>query len=85
MDRQKIFDEAASDKFRKLLAQQLAFSQIKLVTFCIIGNHWHLLVTLDTAEPNPLQDAPDSALLDNLGLIHSDTEVQRVLRFVLNP
>ncbi len=78
LDRKLIFDEAASEKFRNLLAQQLAFSQIQLVTFCIMGNHWHLLVTLDTAEPNQLQDAPDSALLDHLGLIYSDTEVQKI-------
>ena len=73
-----IFDDKAKEKFRQLLAQQLAFSQIKLVTFCIMSNHWHLLVTLDTAEPNPLQDAPDSILLDHLGLIYSDTELQKI-------
>ena len=78
MDRQRIFDDKAKEKFRQLLAQQLAFSQIKLVTFCIMSNHWHLLVTLDTAEPNPLQDAPDSIRLDHLGLIYSDTELQKI-------
>ena len=78
LDRQMIFDDKAKEKFRQLLAQQLAFSQIKLVTFCIMSNHWHLLVTLDTAEPNPLQDAPDSILLDHLGLIYSDTELQKI-------
>lgn len=78
LDRKMIFDNVAKERFRQLLAQQLAFSQLKLVTFCIMGNHWHLLVTLDTAEPNPLQDAPDSVFLDHLGLIYSDTEVQKI-------
>ena len=78
LDRKMIFDDVAKDRFRQLLAQQLAFSQLKLVTFCIMGNHWHLLVTLDTAEPNPLQDAPDSVLLDHLGLIYSESEVQKI-------
>jgi hypothetical protein len=66
-----IFDDLAKAKFRQLLARQLAFSQIELVTFCIMGNHWHLLVSLDTAQPNPLQDASDSAFLDHLELIYS--------------
>jgi len=68
----------AKEKFRQLLAQQLGFSQIELVTFCIMGNHWHLLVSLDTAQPNPLQDAPDSVFLDHLGLIYSESEVQKI-------
>jgi REP element-mobilizing transposase RayT len=78
LDRTMIFDDVAKEKFRQLLAQQLAFSQIELVTFCIMGNHWHLLVSLDTAQPNPLQDAPDDAFLDHLSLIYSDTEVQKI-------
>jgi hypothetical protein len=28
-----------------------------------MGNHWYLLVSPDTAEANPLQDAPDDAFL----------------------
>ena len=32
-----ILDDIAKEKFRELLAQQCAFSQIELVTFCLIG------------------------------------------------
>jgi len=78
LERRMIFDDVAKDKFRQLLTQQLAFSQVELVTFCIMGNHWHLLVSLDTAQPNPLQDAADDVFLDHLGLIYSDTEVQKI-------
>ena len=78
LDRKMIFDDLAKEKFRQLLARQLAFSQIELVTFCIMGNHWHLLVSLDTAQPNPLQDAPDDVFLDHLELIYSESEIQRI-------
>jgi REP element-mobilizing transposase RayT len=78
LDRNMIFDAAAKEKFREILARQCAFSQIELVTFCLMGNHFHLLVRLDTAEPNPLQDAPDQALLDHLELIYRADEVQKV-------
>jgi len=61
-----------------LLAKQCAFSQVELVTFCLMGNHFHLLVQLDSAEPNPLQDASDKALLDHLELIYSADEVQKI-------
>jgi REP element-mobilizing transposase RayT len=73
-----IFDEIAKEKFRELLAKQCTFSQIELVTFCIMGNHAHLLVRLDRAERNPLEDASDSAFLDHLELIYSPEIVQRV-------
>jgi REP element-mobilizing transposase RayT len=73
-----IFDDVAKEKFRQLFEQQLAFAQVELVTFCMMGNHWHLLVSLDTAKPNPLQDAPDQALLDHLGLIYCESEVQKI-------
>jgi len=78
LDRTMIFDDLAKEKFRQILARQLAFSQIELVTFCLMGNHWHLLVSLDTARPNRLQDAPDDAFLNHLSLIYSDTEVQKI-------
>jgi REP element-mobilizing transposase RayT len=73
-----ILDDIAKEKFRELLAQQCAFSQIELVTFCLMGNHWHLCVTLDTAKPNPLQEASDAVFLDHLGLIYSETEIQKI-------
>ena len=78
LDRKMIFDDVAKEKFRELLAKQCAFSQVELVTFCVMGNHFHLLVRCDSAEPNPLQDAPDKALLDHLELIYSVDEVQKI-------
>jgi len=56
LDRKMIFDDVAKEKFRELLAKQCAFSQVDLVTFCLMGNHFHLLVRLDSVEANPLQD-----------------------------
>jgi len=78
IDGRMIFDEVAKEKFRQLLAKQVAFSQVELVTFCVMGNHFHLLVHLDNAERNPLEDAPDQAFLDHLELIYSEDTVQKI-------
>ena len=67
LDRRMILDDIAKDKFRELLAQQCAFSQIELVTFCIMGNHGHFCVSLDTAKANPIQGAFDNEFLNRLG------------------
>ncbi len=34
-----IFDDVAKERFRALLDAQLAFSGLRLVTFCLMGNH----------------------------------------------
>jgi hypothetical protein len=39
LDRNMIFGAAAKEEFREILARQCAFSQIELVTFCLMGNH----------------------------------------------
>gem|GEM_PF-2627358 len=78
IDRKMILDDIAKEKFRELLVQQCAFSQIELVTFCLMGNHWHLCVSLDTAKHNPLHEASDDVFLNHLGLIYSETEVQKI-------
>jgi len=36
LERKMILDPIAKEKFRELLAQQCAFSQIELVTFCLM-------------------------------------------------
>jgi len=56
----------------------VAFSQVELVTFCVMGNHFHLLVRLDNEERNPLEDASDKVFLDHLELIYSDDTVQKI-------
>jgi len=53
----KVFDALAKVKFRKHLAKHCAFSQVELVTFCLMGNHFHLLLRIDHDAPNPLNPA----------------------------
>ena len=40
IDGRVTFDEMDKEKFRHLLAKQVAFSQVELVTFCVMGNHF---------------------------------------------
>jgi len=40
IDGRMIFDDVAKEKFRELVAKQVAFSQVELVTFCVMGNHF---------------------------------------------
>jgi REP element-mobilizing transposase RayT len=65
------------EKMRELIEKLVAFSGLRLVTFCIMGNHAHLLVEVPT-ERESLRAMSDSTFLDRLELIYSDDVVQRV-------
>ncbi len=40
IERRMVLDDVAKQKFRELVARQSAFSQIEIVTFCILSNHF---------------------------------------------
>ena len=73
-----IFDDVAKEKFRALLDVHLRFAQIRSITFCIMGNHFHLLVEVPHPDENPLRDAPDSVFLDHLEILYSKKTVEMI-------
>ncbi len=73
-----IFDDVAKEKFRALLDVHLRFAQIRCITFCIMGNHFHLLVEVPQPDENPLRDAPDSVFLDHLEILYSKKTVEMI-------
>ena len=44
LERRAIFDEVAAEKFRGFMRQVEAFTGVKVVTYCIMSNHVHLLL-----------------------------------------
>lgn len=72
-----IFDDPGKEKFRRLLAAQLAFSGVRCVSFCIMGNHFHLLLEVPT-ERDSLNAMSDEALLERLETIYSKDFVNQV-------
>ena len=73
-----IFDDIAKEKFRTLLDVHCRFAQIRLITFCIMGNHWHALIEVPDPEKNPLIKAPDSEFLDHLEILYPQEAVQEI-------
>ena len=73
-----IFDDVAKEKFRALLDAHLRFAQIRCITFCIMGNHFHLLLEVPNSEDNPLQHASDAEFLDHLEILYNEDTVTRI-------
>ena len=51
IDRQMLFDDNEKERFRDLLHRVVAFSGVRLLTYAILDNHFHLLVHVPPAQP----------------------------------
>jgi REP element-mobilizing transposase RayT len=49
VDRRRIFGEREKAVFRRMMRQFEAFSGVEIRSFCIMGNHFHLLVAVPVA------------------------------------
>ena len=44
MDRRFIFEEAEKEHFTRLMREYEAFCQVRVLTFCVMSNHYHILL-----------------------------------------
>ena len=44
MDRRFIFEEAEKEQFVRLMREYEAFCQVRVLTFCVMSNHYHILL-----------------------------------------
>lgn len=67
---QYLFDEEAKAVFLKILAKQAGFCGVDLLAYCVMDNHFHLLVAVpELPEKGAISDAE---LLRRYGLLYSD-------------
>jgi putative transposase len=76
VDRRKVFEARDKEVFRKILRNQEAFSGVRVVTYCLMSNHFHLLLEVPDRETlNPLDEA---GLLAVLPLLYDGDTVEGV-------
>ncbi len=46
VDRRFIFEEAEKDYFTRLMREYEAFCQVQVLTFCVMSNHYHILLEM---------------------------------------
>ena len=73
--RELALGEAEKEHFVRLLRKWEAFCKVRVLTFCVMGNHFHLLVEVPE---RPEKDPPDEELLEHLGLIYGAGKVAEV-------
>lgn len=85
VDRRFIFGPEEKDHFVQLMREYEAFSEVRVLTFCLMSNHFHILLEvpkrpLPEARPSPEQVLAKLAKLSghqNVGLVRQRFEMYR--------
>jgi len=73
VDRRKVFEGKDKEVFRKIMRNLERFMGVRVVTYCLMGNHFHLLVEVpDRATLDPLTEGE---LRELLPLLHDSMAV----------
>jgi hypothetical protein len=76
VDRRKVFEGRDKEVFRKILRNQEAFTGVRVVTYCLMSNHFHLL--LEIPDRDTLTPLDEEGLLALLPLIYDGEAVEGV-------
>jgi putative transposase len=76
VDRRMVFEPKDKEIFRKILRNQEAFSGVRIVTYCLMSNHFHLL--LEVPDRETLAPLDEDGLLALLPLLYPGDVVEGV-------
>ena len=82
VDRQLIFGDLEKEHFALLMRQYARFCGIRILTFCLMGNHFHLLIEVPRRPDSP---PTDEELLHRIAAIHSPAKVGNLRRLLSDP
>jgi putative transposase len=76
VDRRMVFEGKDKEIFRKILRNQEAFTGVRIVTYCLMSNHFHLL--LEVPDRETLAPLDEEGLLAVLPLLYEGHVVEGV-------
>ena len=77
VDRKLVFGPDEKEKFRTFMRMQENFTGCRVVSYCLMCNHFHLLVEVP---PAPAGGFSDKELLERLGAIYGEAFVAEVAK-----
>jgi len=78
VDRRKVFQARDKEIFRRIMRNLERFMGVRVVTYCLMGNHFHLLV--EVPEQGTLVPLTEEQLRDLLPLLHESGAVDTILQ-----
>jgi len=76
VDRRMVFKDRDKEIFRKILLNQEIFTGVRVVTYCLMSNHFHLL--LEVPDREKLAPLDEEGLLAVLPLLHDPVAAESV-------
>ncbi len=76
VDRRRVFGARENEVFRRILRNQEAFTGVRVVTYCLMSNHFHLL--LEVPDRETLAPLDETELLALLPLLYDNETVDGV-------
>lgn len=76
VDKRKVFEGADKEVFRKIMRNLERFMGVRVVTYCVMSNHFHLLV--EVPERESLAPLREEELRELLPLLHDRGTVETV-------
>ena len=76
VDRRRVFEAKDKEIFRKILRNQEAFTGVRVVTYCLMSNHFHLL--LEVPDRETLAPLDEEGLLAVLPVLYDRGTVEGV-------
>jgi REP element-mobilizing transposase RayT len=77
VDRRFVFGEVEREKFRMFMRMQENFSGCRVLSYCVMSNHFHLLLEVP---PMPVGGISDEELLKRLSAIYTEAVVAEVAK-----
>jgi REP element-mobilizing transposase RayT len=77
VDRRFVFGELEREKFRMFMRMQENFSGCRVLSYCVMSNHFHLLLEVP---PMPAGGISDEELLKRLSAIYTEAVVAEVAK-----
>jgi putative transposase len=78
VDRRIVFGAGEKEVFRSILRKLERFCGVRVATYCLMGNHFHLLLEVPDKESMPKLDAEE--LLELLPLLYDEVTVEAVAK-----
>ena len=77
VDRRFVFEGEERERFRMLMRMCEKFTGCRVLSYCVMSNHFHLLLEVP---PMPEGGIPDAELFERLGAFYSEAQVAEIAR-----
>src|SRR5210317_1433631 len=78
VDRRFVLGEAEKDQFVRYMRLYERFCQVRVLTFCVMSNHFHILLEVPAVPEDRGESWTDEELLRHLEFLYSEREMSEL-------